>query len=495
MPRASPLDPIFKRKLRHGAIEPGAVVGAVTLTVTINQAVGQDDPAGDVPILFTVVFSRSVTGFATGDVTVTGTSGAVLGVVSGSGATYTVSVSDVTEVAGSVVVNIPAGVAAAADDATPNYASTSTDNSVFWTPGYDWLIINYVTAMWYEMEVVATTYTTWETIAEAIDADIAEQSTGLGGDYYYFAWYNESGEAPATYDDAVAAMGPMWYMLPGPVDTQTPDIPAGGTVTVTGGYRYHTFLDSEPFWAMDPAGVTVELFGIGGGASGGRAGSGSHLGGGGGAGAYVIDGSLTVAEGLELTVAGSTGQPASQQPGNDGATTTIVDVTGASLLYTLPGGSGGGVPLVSSGAGKSTGANGGGGGAFSTPISGAGGTGTFNGGNGGGGASSRAGGGAGANGNGTSGVAGGQKGVGGDGIEWPSGSGTRYGGGGGGAGDGGNGAAGGTGGGGGGANQSSSPANGTAGTANTGSGGGGSANTGNSGGGASGRVVIRYTFP
>ncbi len=41
-------------------------------TVTINQAVGQADPTNTSPINFTVVFNEAVTGFATGDVTITG---------------------------------------------------------------------------------------------------------------------------------------------------------------------------------------------------------------------------------------------------------------------------------------------------------------------------------------------------------------------------------------------------------------------------------------
>jgi hypothetical protein len=56
------------------------------LTVTVEQAAGQADPAGTSgPILFTATFSQAVTGFATGDVTLSGTAGATTAVVSGSG--------------------------------------------------------------------------------------------------------------------------------------------------------------------------------------------------------------------------------------------------------------------------------------------------------------------------------------------------------------------------------------------------------------------------
>ena len=47
----------------------------VAPTVTINQAAAQDDPTDASPINFTVTFSETVTGFATGDVTLAGTAG------------------------------------------------------------------------------------------------------------------------------------------------------------------------------------------------------------------------------------------------------------------------------------------------------------------------------------------------------------------------------------------------------------------------------------
>lgn len=97
-------------------------------TVTIDQAATQDDPTATSPILFTIVFSEPVVGFATGDVTLGGTAGATTAVVSGSGASYTVAVSGMTQ-DGTVIASIAAGVAT--DAATnPNGASTSVDNAV-----------------------------------------------------------------------------------------------------------------------------------------------------------------------------------------------------------------------------------------------------------------------------------------------------------------------------------------------------------------------------
>ena len=78
-----------------------------------------------------MVFSESVTDFATGDVTLSGTAGATTrGTVTGTGTTYNVAVSGMTT-SGTVIATIAAGVAQ--DAATnPNTASTSTDNSVTW---------------------------------------------------------------------------------------------------------------------------------------------------------------------------------------------------------------------------------------------------------------------------------------------------------------------------------------------------------------------------
>jgi len=100
----------------------------VAPSVTINQAATLGDPTNASTVNFTVVFSEAVTGFTTGDVLLTGTAGATTAVVSGSGTTYNVAVSGMTQ-PGTVTVTVPAGVATDAAGNT-NTASTSTDNSV-----------------------------------------------------------------------------------------------------------------------------------------------------------------------------------------------------------------------------------------------------------------------------------------------------------------------------------------------------------------------------
>ncbi len=100
----------------------------VAPTVTIDQAADQPDPTSSVPINFTVVFSEPVTGFRTGEVTLSGSAGATIATVTGSGATYNVAVSGMTA-DGTVIASIPAGVAQDANGVS-NLASTSADNTV-----------------------------------------------------------------------------------------------------------------------------------------------------------------------------------------------------------------------------------------------------------------------------------------------------------------------------------------------------------------------------
>lgn len=101
----------------------------VVPTVTINQASGQSDPTRTLPVNFTVVFSKPVTGFTQGGVIIGGSAGGTKTVtVSGSGATYTVAIGGLTS-SGTVVAYIPGGVAFDLAG-NGNAASTSTDSSV-----------------------------------------------------------------------------------------------------------------------------------------------------------------------------------------------------------------------------------------------------------------------------------------------------------------------------------------------------------------------------
>jgi hypothetical protein len=99
------------------------------LTVAINQAATQADATSTSPVHFTVVFSQPVSGFAgSKDVTLAGTAGATQEAITGSGTTYDVAVSGMTQ-SGTVVATVRAGVVKDADGVA-NSASTSSDNTV-----------------------------------------------------------------------------------------------------------------------------------------------------------------------------------------------------------------------------------------------------------------------------------------------------------------------------------------------------------------------------
>ncbi|HEX3135168.1 MAG TPA: Ig-like domain-containing protein [Planctomycetota bacterium] len=102
-------------------------------TVTINQAGGQVDPAIAGPFTFAVQFSQPVTGFTGAGVSFTGSTatGTLAANVTGSGQTYTVSVSGMVG-DGTVVASLLADAGVA--NGHPSAASTSSDNTITFTP-------------------------------------------------------------------------------------------------------------------------------------------------------------------------------------------------------------------------------------------------------------------------------------------------------------------------------------------------------------------------
>ncbi len=97
--------------------------------MTVEQSSTQADPTNGSPIVFDVKFSEPVTGLEASDFVVGGTAGGTKSVsLSGSGATYTASVTGMTTT-GTVVLSLPAG-AATGPGGRDSAASTSVDNSV-----------------------------------------------------------------------------------------------------------------------------------------------------------------------------------------------------------------------------------------------------------------------------------------------------------------------------------------------------------------------------
>jgi hypothetical protein len=103
-------------------------------SVTVNKEAGQADPTSATSILFTAVFSEAVVGFTSADVSFTGSTvgGTLAASITGTGPTYTITVTGMATTNGNVVCSIPAGVCTDAIG-NLNTASTHTDNIVAWT--------------------------------------------------------------------------------------------------------------------------------------------------------------------------------------------------------------------------------------------------------------------------------------------------------------------------------------------------------------------------
>lgn len=262
-------------------------------------------------------------------------------------------------------------------------------------------------------------------------------------------------------------------------------LPTGGTITTSGGYRYHTFTSSSSFVIPSGFSATADHLIV----AGGGAGGGGQSAGGGGAGG-AIDGSTTISSGTYPIVVGAGGAGGVDNYGynsNNGSNSTFAGKTAI-----------GGGGSNSDGNGLSGGSGGGGGARLAQFAGGSGTTGQGN--RGGNGDYNNdnprcGGGGGGATAPGADSTGDTRGGAGGAGINWKS-LGSYYAGGGGGATDSQNGGAGGAGGLGGGGTGGGLPARGTAGSINTGGGGGAGGYDGadqrGGGSGGSGIVIIRY---
>lgn len=123
-------DPAGNGNSASSSTDNSVIVDTVAPSVTIDQAVGQADPTNVSSIKFDVKFSEPVTGFDSNDVSLAGSTagGTLVKTVTGSLDTYTVTVTGMTT-RGFVRASIQAGRAIDAAG-NPNFAATSTDNSV-----------------------------------------------------------------------------------------------------------------------------------------------------------------------------------------------------------------------------------------------------------------------------------------------------------------------------------------------------------------------------
>lgn len=275
-----------------------------------------------------------------------------------------------------------------------------------------------------------------------------------------------------------------WYLYG---DLATSYIVAtGGTITIDGNFKVHTFNSSGTFQILSGTGTVASL------AVGGGGGGGTQYGGGGGGGGlvYTTPGAMYGPGSYPVTVgAGGLGAVGNGISGQDGANggNSVFDPSGANIVAFGGGG----------GAGITTGHNGGSGGGGGGVATNAGGLGTLgqgnNGGNATGSGTNGGGGGGGCGAVGGDAVGGGAGGSGGVGCSNSiSGAPIFYAGGGGGNSSNNSNGIGGNGGGG----AASLNASGTDATVNTGGGGGGGSDNipFRAGNGGSGRVVVRYQF-
>ncbi len=100
----------------------------IPLGVIITQAVGQADPSNQSTIRFKASFGEPVSDFDANDVLIDGTAGATSVTVTGSGKSYEIAVTGMTQ-PGTVIVDIPADAAHNSNN-DGNLASTNTDNTV-----------------------------------------------------------------------------------------------------------------------------------------------------------------------------------------------------------------------------------------------------------------------------------------------------------------------------------------------------------------------------
>jgi hypothetical protein len=213
-------------------------------TVTVNQVTGQPDPTATSPINFTIVFSSPVTGFTGSDVVITGTAGGTKVVtLTGSGASYNAAVSGMTT-AGTVIAAVPAGVATSGG--TPNLASTSTDNTVTWSPGSPTVTINQATGQADPTSVSPINFTAVFSVAVTGFTGSDVVITGTAGGTKTVTVTG----GPTTYNVAVSGMTTAGTVIA--------NIPAGAAVNASAqGNLASTSTDNTVTWAAVATSITL----------------------------------------------------------------------------------------------------------------------------------------------------------------------------------------------------------------------------------------------
>jgi hypothetical protein len=238
--------------------------GTWTTSVTINQAVGQEDPTAGPTISFDVIFSGPVTGFDAADVDLGASTvgGTLVPAVTGSGSVYTVAVTGMTG-SGTVVARIPAG-AAMDGSGQATLASISTDNSVTFHSVSPTVTVNQ------DAGQADPTNTNPIVFLVQFSEPVAGFGTGSvtpGGTLAAFAAVTgvSLGAAPNSYLVAVTVSGSQ-------TGTVTASVAAGAVTDVAGnGNAASTSTDNTVTFDNVPPTATVTPPGGGGGTVGGTA--------------------------------------------------------------------------------------------------------------------------------------------------------------------------------------------------------------------------------
>ena len=239
-------------------------------TVTINQAPAQADPTAGAPVLFDVLFDKSVTGFGASDVQLSGTAGATSASVSGSGSSYTVAVSGMTQ-AGSVIASIPAGSATSLAG-FQNEASTSSDNTVAYVPIEitPSTLSNPVYRVAYGPVNLAasggTAPYTFSVSAGALPAGITLSSGGVlsgtpttSGTFNFTASVTDAGSATASRSYSLTIAAPTIVVGPSSLPNATFGAAYSQTLTATGGASPSTFAVTA---GSLPGGLSLSSAGV-----------------------------------------------------------------------------------------------------------------------------------------------------------------------------------------------------------------------------------------
>ena len=131
IPSGALADAAGNLSLEYPSVDNMITIDNVRPTVTVNQANGQSDPTGTLPLNFTVLFSEPVTQFNQADLSFAGTTASFSNLnisISGSGASYNVAVSGVVSNGHVVRLSVTGGAYDPLFNET--FPSTSVDNTI-----------------------------------------------------------------------------------------------------------------------------------------------------------------------------------------------------------------------------------------------------------------------------------------------------------------------------------------------------------------------------